>query len=84
METISEDSEPRFLGGQWSLCAIRGNLSFIRGHPCQRNNRLVWEETQRTVLELFENEWGQKKTVCVDDVLGITVDVRPDLQTHLD
>ena len=48
----------------------------------QRNNKLEWEETQRIGLDLFDNEWEQKKTVTVDHILEPMVAVRPDRYTR--
>ena len=33
----------------------------------QRNNRLVWDETVRIVTELFDEVWGPKDEIVVDD-----------------
>ncbi|KAI0346597.1 cytochrome P450 [Trametopsis cervina] len=41
----------------------------------ERNNRLVWEETQRTVLELFNEEWRGQDVVVDEDVLLTTVSI---------
>ncbi|KAI0703434.1 cytochrome P450 [Cytidiella melzeri] len=41
----------------------------------ERNNRLVWEDTQRIVLELFEEEWAGKDIVDHDNVLMMTVSI---------
>ncbi|EAU86303.2 614/534 cytochrome P450 [Coprinopsis cinerea okayama7 len=40
-----------------------------------RNNRLVWSETIRLVLELFEDVWGDKKTIEVNNFLDITLPI---------
>lgn len=51
----------------------------IRGHrvlhPLQRNNRLVWDETQKIMLELFEQVWGTKNQISVDNIVDLTVPV---------
>jgi hypothetical protein len=36
----------------------------------------VWEDTQRIVLELLEQEWGGKDVVVDEDILMTTVSVR--------
>ncbi|KAI0703432.1 cytochrome P450 [Cytidiella melzeri] len=57
-------------GDEWKRFRKIANPSFS-----ERNNRLVWEETQRIVLELFEQEWAGKDTVCDEDVLMTTVSI---------
>ena len=47
---------------------------------CQRNNRMVWEETVRIVLDLFENVWSVKDEVVVDHAVEVTLPVSFDLQ----
>lgn len=44
---------------------------------CQKNNRLVWDETVRIVYDLFDNVWGTQKTVEVDNITDLTVPVGP-------
>jgi hypothetical protein len=41
----------------------------------QKNYQLVWDETMKIVLELFENEWKGKKEVVVEHGADITLSV---------
>lgn len=43
---------------------------------CQRNNKLVWDETIRIVMDLFENVWSDRSEVVVDHCVDITLPVR--------
>jgi len=42
----------------------------------QRNNKLVWDETTRIMVDLFDNVWGDKAEIVVDHCLDITLPVR--------
>ena len=42
----------------------------------QRNNKLVWDETIRIMMDLFDNVWGDRPQVVVDDCVDITLPVR--------
>ncbi|EIW78358.1 614 534 cytochrome P450 [Coniophora puteana RWD-64-598 SS2] len=39
----------------------------------ERNNRLVWDETTRIMLDLFDNEWKGKQEVAVDHGVDLTL-----------
>ena len=54
--------------------------AFLTDCMCQRNNRMVWEETVRIVLDLFENVWNVKDEVVVDHAVEVTLPVSFDLQ----
>nr|BAL05196.1 cytochrome P450 [Phanerodontia chrysosporium] len=41
----------------------------------ERNNRLVWDETVKIMLDLFENEWAGKDTVVVDHAVEVTLPI---------
>ena len=41
---------------------------------------MVWEETVRIVLDLFENVWSVKDEVVVDHGVEVTLPVSFDLQ----
>ena len=41
----------------------------------QKNYQLVWDETMKIALELFENEWKGKKEVVVEHGADITLSV---------
>lgn len=45
-------------------------------YDCQRNNKLVWDETIRIMVDLFDNVWGDESEVVVDHCVDITVPVR--------
>jgi hypothetical protein len=45
-------------------------------YDCQRNNKLVWDETTRVILDLFDNVWGDGSEIVVDHFLDITLPVR--------
>ena len=42
----------------------------------QRNNKLVWDETIRIMMDLFNNVWEDKSEIVVDHCLDITLPVR--------
>ena len=42
----------------------------------QRNTKLVWDETTRIVMDLFDNVWGDRSEIVVDHFLDITLPVR--------
>lgn len=44
--------------------------------PLQRNNSLVWEESQRIVLELLDEEWRGQETVIDENILITSTSVR--------
>ena len=68
---------------QKDLCSgiLRGTL-WTRSSPFdtereyQKNNKLVWDETNRIMDDLFDNVWGDKSEVVVDHFLEITLSVR--------
>jgi hypothetical protein len=58
----------------------------------QRNNRLVWDETIRIMMDMFDNVWGDKPEIVSDHCADITIPVRllwlrfyicPDIFTRL-
>jgi hypothetical protein len=38
----------------------------------KRNNQLVWDETVKTMADLFENVWGGNPEVAVDNGIELT------------
>ena len=61
-------------------------------YDCQRNNKLVWDETIHILTDLFDNVWGNKSEIVVDNCVEITLPVRslwlllctwPDILTRL-
>ncbi|KAN0113945.1 cytochrome P450, partial [Russula decolorans] len=38
----------------------------------EKNNRLVWDETIRTMMDLFDNVWGNRSKVVIDHCVDIT------------
>ena len=45
-------------------------------HHYQKNNKLVWDETIRIMMDMFDNVWGDKSEVVVDHCVDITLPVR--------
>ena len=45
-------------------------------YDLQRNNKLVWDETTRILMDLFDNVWGDRSEIVVDHFLDITLPVR--------
>ncbi|KAH9947226.1 cytochrome P450 [Amylocystis lapponica] len=41
----------------------------------ERNNRLVWDESMRTMLDLFENIWGEQQEINIDHIVDLTVPI---------
>ena len=44
-------------------------------YDCQKNNKLVWDETIKIVMDLFDNVWGNKSEIVVDHCLDVTLPV---------
>jgi len=42
----------------------------------ERNNKLVWDEPIRIVMDMLDNVWGDKSEVVVDHCIDITLPVR--------
>jgi hypothetical protein len=42
----------------------------------QKNNKLVWDETIRIMMDLFDNVWGDRSEVVVDHCVDMTLPVR--------
>ncbi|KAF8823725.1 hypothetical protein HHX47_DHR9000191 [Lentinula edodes] len=40
-----------------------------------RNNKLIWDETVRIILDLFENVWGSQESIVIDHALTITLPI---------
>src|ERR1700733_7317893 len=45
-------------------------------YDCQKNNKLVWDETIRIMVDLFDNVWGDRSEIVVDHCVDITLPVR--------
>ena len=41
----------------------------------QKNNKLAFEESVRTITSLYEGDWCDKQEVVVDDTLHLTLTV---------
>ncbi|KAK7457058.1 hypothetical protein VKT23_010360 [Stygiomarasmius scandens] len=41
----------------------------------QRNNKLVWDESVRIMMDMFENIWGTQSTIIVDHCVDITLPI---------
>ncbi|KAF8823726.1 hypothetical protein HHX47_DHR9000205 [Lentinula edodes] len=39
----------------------------------ERNNNLIWEESLRIALDLFDNVWGSENSIVIDHVPNLTV-----------
>ena len=44
--------------------------------PCQKNNKLVWDETIQIMMDMFENVWSDRSEVVVDHGVDVTLPVR--------
>ena len=44
-------------------------------YHCQKNYRLVWDETVMIMADLFDNVWGNRSEVVVDHCLDVTLQV---------
>ncbi|KAJ4475587.1 cytochrome P450 [Lentinula aciculospora] len=40
-----------------------------------RNNKLIWDETIRIIIDLFDNVWGSQESVVIDHALSITLPI---------
>ncbi|KAJ3846377.1 cytochrome P450, partial [Lentinula lateritia] len=40
-----------------------------------RNNKLIWDETIRIILDLFDNVWGSQESIVIDHALTITLPI---------
>ena len=58
------------------VCPERHSFPPKPEHHCQRNNKLVWDETIRIMMDMFDNVWGNKSEVIVDHCVDITLPVR--------
>lgn len=68
----------RICAPSFSEVSETANVSSVRWLTkllSQKNNRLVWQETVRIVTELFDEVWGQRKEIVVDDTLEVTLSV---------
>jgi hypothetical protein len=43
---------------------------------CQKNIKLVWDETIRIMMDMFDNVWGDRSEVVVNHCVDITLPVR--------
>ncbi|GJE92931.1 cytochrome P450 [Phanerochaete sordida] len=41
----------------------------------ERNNRLVWDETVKIMVDLFENVWGEQKVITTDHAIEVTLPI---------
>jgi hypothetical protein len=42
----------------------------------QKNNKLVWDETIRIMMDMFDNVWGDRPEIVVDHCVDVTLPVR--------
>ncbi|KAE9391410.1 cytochrome P450 [Gymnopus androsaceus JB14] len=40
-----------------------------------RNNKLIWDETLKIMLDLFDNVWGAQESIVIDHAISITVPI---------
>ncbi|KAI0739086.1 cytochrome P450 [Daedaleopsis nitida] len=78
---------PKPLGPYKILLAFGPNLVASEGDEWKRqrklvapafsekNNKLVWDETVRIVHDLWDNVWGDKDTVDIDNITDLTVPI---------
>jgi|SRR5712672_1418015 len=45
-------------------------------YACQKNHKLVWDETVRIMMDLFDQVWCDRSEIVVDHCLDITLPVR--------
>lgn len=57
------------------VCLERRPLSNPE-YLCQKNNKLVWDETIQIMMDMFDNVWGDRSEVVVDHCVDITLPVR--------
>ena len=72
MEEVQKDCRSCILRGMSRL------VGFVHRSPdpeywCQKNNKLVWDETVRIMVDLFDNVWGDRPEVVVDHCVDITL-----------
>ena len=72
MEEIQKDCRSRIFRGMSYAPRSSPNSDYY----CQRNNKLVWDETVRIMMDMFDNIWGNMSEVIVDHCIDITLPVR--------
>ena len=65
-----------------SALSDKSTSLLLTSHTQQKNNRLVFNASQRIVAELIEDVWGDKNNVTVEQTLDTTIRVRY-RQNHL-
>jgi hypothetical protein len=60
----------------FSEVCLENHSSSNPEHPCQKNNKLVWDETIQIMMDLFNDVWGDRSEVVVDHCVDITLPVR--------
>ena len=60
----------------FSEVCLERYLSSFYEYPCQKNNKLVWDETIKIMMDMFDNVWGDKSEIVVDHCVDITLPVR--------
>ena len=75
MEALPQGLRPGFLRG--APVPILSFIDVLISDWEQRNNKLVWDETVRILKDLFENVWGDEEAIELDNVMDVTVQVRP-------
>jgi cytochrome P450 len=61
--------------GHVTVHRLSSTSSLESEHDHQRNNKLVWDETTRIMVDLFDNVWGDRSEIVVDHCLHVTLPV---------
>ncbi|VDC05558.1 unnamed protein product [Peniophora sp. CBMAI 1063] len=65
-------SAPAFSEVSLAICRVR---SVAHIHPAKSNNKLVWDESVRILLDMIENVWNRASSVSIDHVLEVTLPI---------
>ena len=57
-------------------------VSNLKSYVCQRNNKLVWDETVKIMNGLFNEVWAGKDVISLDHAVEITLPVCSSLQSY--
>ena len=56
---------------------VPNKLDISLNDDSQKNNRLAFEESVRSITSLYEGEWRDKQEVVVENSLELTMAVSP-------
>ena len=68
-------SAPAFSDVRIDVRFVLGSLIDWRFYFCQRNNKLVWDETIKIMNGLFDEVWAGEDVISLDHTLEITLAV---------